>query len=87
HENSVLSGLLGGEMMFSSSKGQMLKRVQNLLNFDQNETMCVGDGANDLCMFKYAGVKIAFCAKEILKKEATHCVDVKDLREILKFLR
>ena len=27
------------------------------------------------------------CDGEILKKEATHCVDIKDLREILNFIR
>lgn len=87
HKDGVLSGLVGGEMMFGSSKGDMLKRVQNLLNFSPSETMCVGDGANDISMFECSGLKIAFCAKEILKRAATHCVDVKDLREILKFVR
>jgi phosphoserine phosphatase len=34
-------------------------------------------------MFPYASKKIAFCAKEILKKEANIIVDTKDLTQIL----
>lgn len=86
HKNGILSGLVGGEMMFGDSKGHMLSRLQSLLGIDKSQTMCVGDGANDLSMFEYSGLKIAFCANEILKRQATHCVDVKDLREILKFI-
>ncbi|MBE2984146.1 phosphoserine phosphatase SerB [Campylobacter sp. RM13119] len=87
HEkDGVLTGLVGGEMMFGFSKGEMIKRMQKILGVSKDETMCVGDGANDASMFKHAGISVAFCAKEILKKSATHCVDTKDLREILRIL-
>ncbi|WP_107697558.1 phosphoserine phosphatase SerB [Campylobacter concisus] len=87
HKDGILSGEVGGEMMFSSSKGDMIDCLCGLLNLGKDEIMCVGDGANDISMFRKCGLSIAFCAKDILKKEATHCVDVKDLREILKFIR
>jgi len=86
-KDGILTGEVGGEMMFGSSKGEMIDRLKGLLNLDKSEIMCVGDGANDVSMFRKCDLKIAFCAKEILKKEATHCVDVKDLREILNFIR
>ena len=69
--------------MFSNSKGNMLLTLQKLLNVDYNDTLVVGDGANDLSMFKYAKNKVAFCAKEVLKKEATIIINEKDLRLIL----
>jgi phosphoserine phosphatase len=82
-ENGILTGRVGGEMMYSDAKGDMIIRIQGLLGVSRKDTLVVGDGANDLSMFAHADTRVAFCAKPILKEEATHCVDVKDLREIL----
>ena len=60
--NNILSGFVGGDMMFNFSKGDMLQRLQNILNISKKETIVIGDGANDLSMFKYADTKVAFCA-------------------------
>ena len=85
HEkDGILTGKVGGDMMFGFSKGDMLNRLQNLLGVTKEDTLVVGDGANDLSMFEYADTRVAFCAKPILKESATHIVDTKDLREILK---
>ncbi len=87
HEkNGLLTGLVGGDMMTSNSKGFMLQKLQKVIGISADETMVVGDGANDLSMFKYAGVKVAFCAKEVLKKEANVIIDNKNLLEILKYM-
>ncbi|CAM2832913.1 phosphoserine phosphatase SerB [Helicobacter sp. MIT 03-1614] len=86
HKDSILTGEVGGEMMFSDSKGIMLQRLQNLLSLTRKDTIVIGDGANDLSMFAYADVRIAFCAKEILKKEANILIETQDLREIPKAL-
>jgi phosphoserine phosphatase len=82
-KNGVLTGLVGGEMMFSTSKGDLLERLQMTLKISPEDTMAVGDGANDLSMFKFAKTRVAFCAKEILKKEANVIVQEKDLTKIL----
>lgn len=78
-----LTGLVGGDMMFNWSKGDMLVRLQNILGVTAEETMVVGDGANDLSMFPYAATRVAFCAKEVLKREANIIIEQKDLSEIL----
>ena len=78
-KNGILSGLVGGEMMFSDSKGIMLQKMQELLNVLPENTVVVGDGANDLSMFKYAQTRVAFCAKEILKSQANVIIDNADL--------
>ncbi len=83
-KNGYLTGLVGGDMMFDFSKGDMLKRLQTLLGVKEEDTVVVGDGANDRSMFKYAKTKIAFLAKEILKKEANVIIEEKDLTKILK---
>ena len=85
-ENGILTGRVGGEMMYSEAKGDMIVRMQKLLGIGREDTLVVGDGANDLSMFAHADTRVAFCAKPVLKEAATHCVDVKDLREILKFV-
>lgn len=86
-KDKVLSGQIGGDMMFGFSKGDMLQRLQALLGVSISDTMVVGDGANDLSMFKYARAKVAFCAKDILKKEASIIIDEKDLTKILEKIK
>jgi phosphoserine phosphatase len=85
-QNGLLTGSVGGEMMYSNAKGDMITRLQKLLNVTREDTLVVGDGANDLSMFAHADTRVAFCAKPVLKAEATHCVDVKDLRKILEIV-
>lgn len=86
-KNGVLTGKVGGEMMFSNSKGIMLARLKHFLNLSQNEVACVGDGANDIAMFKESELKIAFCAKPVLKAHADICVEQKDLKLLIKDIR
>jgi len=85
HEkDGKLTGLVGGDMMFSHSKGDMLVRLQNILGVTAEETLVCGDGANDLSMFAHAGTRVAFCGREVLKKEANIIIETKDLTQILE---
>ncbi len=87
HEkDGILTGLVGGDMMFGFSKGDMIQRVQAMLGVSKENTLVVGDGANDVSMFPYAAKRVAFCANEILKKEANIIIDTKDLRKILEHI-
>ena len=81
-----LTGLVGGDMMFNYSKGDMLQRLQNILGISKEDTFVCGDGANDLSMFKYANTRVAFCAKEVLRKEANIEINEKDLTKILDYI-
>ncbi|APW66628.1 MULTISPECIES: phosphoserine phosphatase SerB [Arcobacteraceae] len=85
HEkDGILTGLVGGDMMFSSSKGDMIQRLQAILGVSKADTLVCGDGANDLSMFAHADTRIAFCARDVLKKEANIIIDEKDLTKILE---
>ena len=85
HEkDGKLTGLVGGDMMFSHSKGDMLQRLQNILGVSAEETLVCGDGANDLSMFAHAGTRVAFCGRDVLKAEANIIIEEKDLRKILE---
>ena len=85
-KDGILTGKVGGEMMFSDSKGQMLQKLQSILNITSENTIAIGDGANDLSMFKYANTKVAFCAKQCLKEASTICLEEKDLRLLLDYI-
>ncbi len=78
HKNGLLTGEVGGEMMFNDSKGRMMQSLQKILKITPQETLCAGDGANDISMFKHAGIRIAFYPKEALKPYATHIINSKD---------
>ena len=85
-KDGLLTGQVGGEMMFNDSKGQMLLRLQKLLDVTKENTIAVGDGANDLSMFKFAGTRVAFCAKPIVKENADIIIEEKDLAKILNYI-
>ncbi len=87
HEKGVLTGVISGELMHHESKGKVLMRIQKQLNISPEKTLVVGDGANDLSMFKHAKNRIAFCAQDILKEQATHSIESGDLSDILRILK
>lgn len=53
----------------------------------RNQTVAVGDGANDLPMIGAAGLGIAFCAKPVVRAAAPHSIDERDLRKVLDFIQ
>lgn len=84
--DGLLSGLVSGPMMAPTAKGDMVKLYQERFGISREDTVVTGDGANDISMFAHADTRIAFCAKEILKKAANIVISKKDLREILTAL-
>jgi phosphoserine phosphatase len=86
HQEGLLTGKVGGDMMFDFSKGDMLLRLQDLLGISAAETLVCGDGANDVSMFAHAATRVAFCAKPVLREKANIIVDNKDLRQVLEQL-
>jgi phosphoserine phosphatase len=87
HKDGVLTGDVGGAMMFDYSKKEMILKIQKLLNISKENTIAIGDGANDLSMFEVSGTKIAFCAKEILKKASDIQINQKDLTQVLQYIK
>lgn len=86
-KDGLTTGMVGGEMMFSNSKGQMLQKLQQILKISPEKTLVVGDGANDLSMFAHARERVAFCAKPVLQEKATILIEEKNLTKILDILK
>ena len=81
-----LTGKLVGQIISPQVKKETLEKWREKLKLPQERTIAIGDGANDLLMLKSAGLGIAFCAKEVLKKEISNHVDKRDLLEVLPFI-
>ncbi len=86
-DEGILTGKVKGPIMDEDSKGKILEEIAKKENIDLKDTVVVGDGANDISMFKKAGLRIAFCAKDVLKKNADVIIEKRDLREVLKYAK
>ena len=81
-----LTGKLVGQIINPEIKKDTLEQWRKELKLSKERTIAIGDGANDLLMLKSAGLGIAFCAKEVLKKEIPHHVDKRDFLEVLPLI-
>ena len=85
-KGGFLTGKLVGQIISPEVKKETLEQWREKLKLPQERTIAIGDGANDLLMLKSAGLGIAFCAKEVLKKEIQHHVDKRDFLEVLPLI-
>ena len=85
-KNGLLTGKLVGQIISPQVKKETLEQWREELKLSKDRTIAIGDGANDLLMLKSAGIGIAFCAKEVLKKEIQYHVDKRDFLEVLPFI-
>ena len=68
--SEILTGKVGLPIIDKNAKLQLLKKYTKNLNLKLDETMCVGDGANDIEMIKRAGLGISYNGKEVLNNSA-----------------
>ena len=85
-KEGFLTGKLVGAIISPEVKQATLEKWRKELKLPKEITVAIGDGANDLLMLKSAGLGIAFCAKEVLKKEIPHHVDKRDFLEVLPLI-
>ena len=81
-----LTGNLIGPVISREVKEERLIRWAKELQVPFERTIAIGDGANDLKMLKSAGLGIAFCAKDIVKKEINLQVDERDFGKVLEII-
>ena len=85
-KDGLLTGKLVGHIISPEVKQATLEQWRKELKLPKERTIAIGDGANDLLMLKSAGLGIAFCAKEVLKKEIPHHVDKRNFLEVLPLI-
>ena len=81
-----LTGLVSGTVIDRAGKAQALRDFAALENIDLEQTIAIGDGANDLDMIAIAGMGIAFNAKPAVRAAADSSVSAPYLDSVLYLL-
>jgi len=82
-QNGKLTGQLKGEIVDADRKAELLQQIAAKENISLQQTIAVGDGANDLPMLAAAGLGIAFHAKPLVAQSARHQISTLGLDGIL----
>jgi len=65
-----ITGKVQGSILDKKAKLQYLNKYVKKYNFDHKDTICVGDGANDIEMIQNAGIGVSYNGKETLNRVA-----------------
>jgi len=82
-KDGVLAGTIVEPVLGKQSKVDALQELTARLDIAMEETMAVGDGANDLGMLKLAGSGVALHAKPVVAAQSAMRVDHGDLTALL----
>ncbi|TRX39038.1 phosphoserine phosphatase SerB [Flavobacterium restrictum] len=85
-KDGKLTGKYLGEIVDGQKKAEYLKAIAEKEGIHINQTIAVGDGANDLPMLNLAGLGIAFHAKPKVKESASTSISSLGLDGILYLL-
>lgn len=81
-----VTGNVVGTVVDGARKAALLEDIAQQENISLEQSIAVGDGANDLPMLSIAGLGIAFRAKAIVKKSAKQSISTLGLDGILYLL-
>ncbi|MCK6392250.1 phosphoserine phosphatase SerB [Zoogloea sp.] len=79
-----LTGKVKGDVIDGEAKRHTLQLVRKHHGFSPESVIAAGDGANDLPMLSEAGIGIAYHAKPVVRKQATHAISHAGLDGILR---
>ena len=65
-----ITGKIEGSILDKKAKLKYLNKYIKNYNLNNNDTMCVGDGANDIEMIQNAGIGVSYHGKKALNKAA-----------------
>jgi phosphoserine phosphatase len=74
-EDGKLTGRVLGGIVDAGAKAAKFHQLARRLGAKREQTIAIGDGANDLEMMAEAGVSIAWRAKPIVRAQATHSLN------------
>ena len=85
-QQGFLTGQVLGEIVTKDTKLAMLKAWATENKLELNQTIAMGDGANDLPMIQAAGMGIAFMAKPIVREQAPYQIQECNLYRVIDLL-
>lgn len=85
-ENGVVTGEVSGVIVDGARKAELLRQIANNMGISLQQTIAVGDGANDLPMLSIAGLGVAFRAKPMVRENANQNISSVGLDGILYLL-
>jgi phosphoserine phosphatase len=85
-KKGVVTGKLLGKVVDNAYKAKVVHEVSDAEGILLDQTVAIGDGANDVLMLGQAGLGIAYNAKERLRKAASMSVGRARLKNILYLL-
>ena len=86
-KDSKISGKLLSQPIDRAAKGQALKEFAAFHEIKLEQTVAVGDGANDIEMIELAGLGVSYMGKEILKSRADLHLDRPGLDALIQYLK
>lgn len=78
-----LTGNYLGDIVDGAKKAELLRNIAFKEDIHLEQTVAVGDGANDLPMLNIAGLGIAYHAKPLVKENAQHAISATGLDALL----
>lgn len=84
--DGVLTGGLIGPVIDRAAKGEALKEFASSSLVAIENTVAIGDGANDLDMMAVAGLSIAFNAKPIVTEAADLAINEPSLSSVISLI-
>jgi phosphoserine phosphatase len=84
--DGFLTGQLLGPIIDRAAKGAALQEFSTASAVELENTVAIGDGANDLDMMAIAGLSIAFNAKPIVVEAADCAINEPSLRTVLDLI-
>lgn len=73
-KDGVVTGQVVGEIVDGEMKAELLRKLAEQENIALEQTIAVGDGANDLPMISIAGLGVAFNAKPVVRQKAANAI-------------
>jgi len=84
--DGVITGGLIGPVIDRAAKGEALREFSLASGVAMENTVAIGDGANDLDMMAAAGLSIAFNAKPIVIEAADLAINEPSLRSVIALI-